>query len=93
MREIGWNERRGCFVDTAKYEDAIRSIFKLYPWESMMEEEFAEQCLHTYKQMRWMEPIWKMLLSNKGILPVLWELYPGHELLLEARFVDGEQRM
>ena len=89
MREIGWNERRGCFVDAGKYEDAIRSIFKLYPWESMMEEKFAEQCLRTYKQMRWMEPIWKMLLSNKGILPVLWELYPEHELLLEARFVDG----
>src|SRR5215472_11251797 len=89
MREIGWNERRGVFVDAGKYEDAIRSIFKLYPWESMMEEEFAEQCLRTYKQMRWIEPIWKMLLSNKGILPVLWELYPGHELLLEARFVNA----
>lgn len=89
MSEIGWNERRGCFVDAGKYEDAIRSIFKLYPWESMMEEEFAEQCLRTYKEVRWMEPIWKMLLSNKGILPVLWELYPGHELLLEAKFVDG----
>jgi glutathionylspermidine synthase len=89
MSEIGWNERRECFVDKGKYEDVIRSIFKLYPWESMMEEQFAEQCLRTYKQMRWIEPIWKMLLSNKGILPVLWELYPGHELLLEARFVGS----
>lgn len=89
MMEVGWNERRGCFVDNGKYEDAIRSIFKLYPWETMMDEAFAEQCLRTYKQMRWIEPIWKMLLSNKGILPVLWELYPGHELLLESRFVDG----
>lgn len=89
MREIGWNERRGCFVDAGKYEDAIRSIFKLYPWESMMEEEFSEQCLRTYREMRWIEPIWKMLLSNKGILPVLWELYPNDELLLEARFVNA----
>lgn len=62
MTEVGWNERRGCFVDNGKYEDAIRSIFKLYPWETMMDEEFAEQCLRTYKQMRWIEPIWKMLL-------------------------------
>ncbi len=89
MQEIGWNERRGAFVDAGKYEDPIRSMFKLYPWESMMEEGFAEQCLRTYKQMRWMEPIWKMLLSNKGILPVLWELYPNHELLLEAHFVGA----
>jgi glutathionylspermidine synthase len=34
----------------------------------------------------WMEPIWKMLLSNKGILPVLWELYPHHPNLLKASF-------
>lgn len=90
MDEIGWNERRNSFVDNTKYEDPIRSLFKLYPWESLLEEEFAPQCLRTYKEMRWIEPIWKMLLSNKGILPILWELYPGHELLLEARFSGPE---
>ncbi len=85
MDEIGWNERRNCFVDNGPYEDAIRSLFKLYPWETMLAEEFAAQALRTYREMRWIEPIWKMLLSDKGILPILWELYPGHELLLEAQ--------
>jgi glutathionylspermidine synthase len=89
MSEIGWNERRNVFVDAGQYEDPIRSIFKLYPWESMMDEEFASQCLRTYKDIRWIEPIWKMLLSNKGILPILWELYPNHELLLESHFVSA----
>jgi glutathionylspermidine synthase len=27
-----------------------------------------------------------MLLSNKGILPILWKLYPGHKNLLPAYF-------
>jgi glutathionylspermidine synthase len=36
----------------------------------------------------WIEPAWKMLLSNKGILPVLWELFPGHPNLLRSSF-DG----
>ncbi len=85
MAEIGWNNRRNCFVDNGPYEDAIRSLFKLYPWETMLEEEFSSQALRTYREMRWIEPIWKMLLSNKGILAILWELYPGHELLLETR--------
>jgi glutathionylspermidine synthase len=31
-----------------------------------------------------------MLLSNKGILPILWQLYPNHELLLEAHFAENE---
>ena len=87
MEEIGWNEQRHCFVDMDEQENKIESIFKLYPWETMLDEAFAAQCLATYKDMRWIEPIWKLLLSNKGILPILWELYPDHPLLLEAHFV------
>ena len=26
--------------------------------------------------------MWKMLLSNKGLLPILWELFPDHPNLL-----------
>ncbi len=33
-----------------------------------------------------MEPVWKMICSNKAILPVLWELFPGHPNLLPASF-------
>ena len=84
MEEIGWNEERQAFVDP--HEDQILSVFKLYPWEMMLDEEFGVHTLATYPDMRWIEPIWKMLLSNKGILPILWRLYPGHELLLEAHF-------
>ena len=41
-------------------------------------------------QTLWIEPIWKMLWSNKGILPVLWRLYPDHPNLLPAFFEDEE---
>jgi glutathionylspermidine synthase len=64
------------------------SIFKLYPWEAMVNEEFGIHAIDTYPNIRWIEPIWKMLLSNKGILPILWELYPNHDLLLPAYFED-----
>lgn len=84
MLDLGWNADRNAFVDLA--ERPIESIFKLYPWETMMSEAFAEHALATYGQMRWIEPIWKMLLSNKGILPILWELYPNHPNLLPAFF-------
>ncbi len=42
--------------------------------------------------MTWIEPIWKLLLSNKGILPILWQLYPNHPLLLPAYFEDHGDR-
>jgi glutathionylspermidine synthase len=35
---------------------------------------------------RWIEPPWKAILSNKGILPLLWERHKGHPNLLEAYF-------
>jgi glutathionylspermidine synthase len=84
MHEIGWNDDQQSFLDPD--EHPMFSIFKLYPWEAMLQEEFGPHALETYTGVRWIEPIWKMLLSNKGILPVLWQLYPNHELLLEAHF-------
>jgi glutathionylspermidine synthase len=84
MQEIGWNDETRAFVDPE--EKRMSSIFKLYPWEMMLDEEFGTHTLDTYQQVRWIEPIWKMLLANKGILAILWELYPGHDLLLEAHF-------
>jgi glutathionylspermidine synthase len=90
MHEIGWNDAQQSFMDMD--DQPIFSIFKLYPWEAMLQEEFGPHALATYQSVRWIEPIWKMLLSNKGILPILWQLYPNHELLLESHF-DGPGTM
>jgi glutathionylspermidine synthase len=84
LQEIGWNDEQQLFLDPD--EQPMFSIFKLYPWEAMLQEEFAPHAIDTYPNIRWIEPIWKMLLSNKGILPILWELNPNHELLLESHF-------
>jgi glutathionylspermidine synthase len=65
-------------------------VFKLYPWEWMTAEEFGEY-LHP-SSVVWMEPPWKMLLSNKGLLPVLWQLFPGHPNLLEASWTRPADR-
>ncbi len=78
--EIGWDG--GAFVGPD--DQPLTAVFKLYPWEWMVREEFGKH-LHTATTL-WVEPAWKMLLSNKGILPVLWGLYPDHPNLLEAHF-------
>lgn len=84
MNEIGWNSHRNAFMDLQ--ERPMRTIFKLYPWEWMLEEPFAVNALRTYPNVQWIEPIWKMLLSSKGILAILWELFPNHPNLLPAYF-------
>ena len=80
--EIGWDGSG--FVDPNG--DPLGAVFKLYPWEWMVREEFGKHI--GAADTMWVEPAWKMLLSNKGLLPVLWQLYPRHPLLLEASF-DG----
>jgi glutathionylspermidine synthase len=54
----------------------------------MVREAFGRNLLKG--TMRVIEPAWKMLLSNKAILPVLWEMFPGHPNLLAASFEPGK---
>jgi glutathionylspermidine synthase len=76
MEDVGWHARDERFVDLDETE--IRTLCKLYPWEWIVSEPFGRHVTRT----SWIEPIWKMLLSNKALLVVLWELYPGHPNLL-----------
>jgi glutathionylspermidine synthase len=82
--QIGWDHDRAAFVGLR--EEPIATLFKLYPWEWLVREPFAVHLEATEEQTRWIEPAWKMVLSNKGILPLLWELNPGHPNLLPAYF-------
>jgi len=82
MASIGWDSIAQEFVD--QEGRPIQTIFKLYPWEWMLREEFAPHALATYRRTQWIEPLWKALLSNKAILAVLWELFPSHPNLLPS---------
>lgn len=82
IEDIGWDSARRVFTDLD--ENPIRYCFKLYPWEWMQREEFGPHLLES--DCRWLEPPWKAILSNKAILPILWELFPDSPYLVEARF-------
>jgi glutathionylspermidine synthase len=78
--DIGWDGSRFVGPD----DQPLKTVFKLYPWEWMVREEFGKHLGSA--DTGWLEPPWKMLLSNKGILPVLWQLFPNHPYLLAASF-------
>lgn len=82
IEQIGWSADDARFVDLEGH--AITHCFKLYPWEFLFRDEFGEHLLEAHT--RWFEPAWKAILSNKSLLPLLWELFPRHENLLEASF-------
>ena len=99
MRQIGWDHTANCFADLKR--QPIRTLFKLYPWEWVLQDDFGQHALDTMNskeqkpvegKVQWIEPIWKMLWSNKALLAILWELNPNHELLLPA-YLDGPRNL
>ncbi|MFB9906454.1 glutathionylspermidine synthase family protein [Allokutzneria oryzae] len=85
IEEIGWDPELKRFVDLR--EDPMSTVVKLYPWEWVVDDPFGRHAVESQPNTLWVEPLWKMLLSNKALLAVLWEMYPGHPNLLPA-FLD-----
>lgn len=88
MEEIGLGEK-GQFTDTQ--DQVISNLFKLYPWEFMFREIFSTKL--TDAGVRWLEPAWKSIISNKALLPLLWEMYPNHPNLLPAYFAGESHNL
>jgi glutathionylspermidine synthase len=84
LADIGWDGRR--FVDMEA--EPITRLFKLYPWEWLLTDAYGANILPSGIHM--IEPGWKMLLSNKAILSLLWHLHPNHPNLLPASFERGD---
>ncbi|WP_444932771.1 glutathionylspermidine synthase family protein [Microbulbifer sp. EKSA008] len=83
IEDIGRDEA-GQFTDLN--DQVITWMFKLYPWEFMLREEFGT--LLAGSNVRWLEPPWKAIISNKALLPMLWKLFPEHPNLLPSFFED-----
>ena len=86
MEDIGWDERSKFFVDLEN--NPMKTIFKLYPYEWLVNEQYAAFFRESINYTQWIEPVWKMMWSNKAILALLWELNPGHENLLPTYFTS-----
>lgn len=83
IEEIGLSDD-GWFTDADDF--AVTTLFKLYPWEWLLREPFADHI--PASNCQFIEPAWKSILSNKGLLPLLWERFPDHPNLLPAIFED-----
>lgn len=86
IEDIGLS-RDGRFTDLE--DRVIGALFKLYPLEYMFAEEFGPALPGSGIQL--IEPPWKLILANKGLLSLLWERFEGHPNLLPARDADGSE--
>ncbi|WP_163598333.1 glutathionylspermidine synthase family protein [Moraxella catarrhalis] len=77
---IGYRMNDGQFTDLN--DNIIRHLFKLYPWEWLLAEEFGQHIASS--NIHLIEPAYKLLMSNKALLTILWEMFPNHPNLLAA---------
>ena len=93
--EIEFGGEEGIFFEGENYE----LWFKLIPWEDIALEESDLAMLLTdiIKNQKAIifNPAYTLLFQSKGILKILWDLYPNHPLLLESSFepLEGEKQV
>jgi len=60
----------------------------VYPKEWLINEIDPKDDLlkYDFQNLVLIEPPWKLILSNKAILPLLWEMFPNHPNLVPAYY-------
>jgi len=71
-------------------EESYELWFKLIPWEDIALEEsdlsmILKNIIVNQKAIIF-NPAYALLFQSKGLLKILWDLYPNHPLLLESSF-------
>lgn len=84
--EVKFSEEEGVFANDVNYE----FLFKLLPWENIAIDE-PELALIMRKMMEnkntiFLNPAYTLMFQSKRFLKLLWDLFPGHPLLLETSF-------
>jgi glutathionylspermidine synthase len=90
--DLGWsaapdgNPADSYFVDLT--DERVRTLYKLLPWDWILSDPFGDNMAQASiaGQLNTIEPAWKLVASSKGILPILWNMFPGHPNLLECHF-------
>ncbi|WP_179944231.1 glutathionylspermidine synthase family protein [Sulfurovum lithotrophicum] len=84
--EIEFSAEEGIFYNDENYE----LWFKLIPWEdiALEESDLAMLLTNIIKNQKAIifNPAYTLMFQSKGMLKILWDLYPGHPLLLETSF-------
>lgn len=88
LPEVVFSPEDGIFIERKGEYLPFDFCFKLIPWEFIAYEEPALMDILTELTLKEktivLNPAYAMLFQSKGILKVLWELYPNHPYLLET---------
>ncbi len=90
--DIGWSTPEGADASDGMFVDVqnepIELLYKLLPWDWALSDPFGDHLAQAVmnNSVRIIEPAWKLVMSSKGILPILWKMFPDHPFLVPAYF-------
>lgn len=93
--EVSFDDENGIFWNEQNWE----YWFKLIPWEMIAidESDLALIIKNIIKNQKAiiLNPAYTLLFQSKGIMKILWDLYPNHPLLLESSFepLNGKKQV
>ena len=93
--DVEFDAEEGIFYNDTNYE----LWFKLIPWEeiALEESDLAMLLSNIVKNQKAIifNPAYTLLFQSKGLLKILWDLYPNHPLLLESSFepLEGQKQV
>lgn len=91
IEDIQMDNARSAFYTDA--EQPIENIFKLYPYEWMLNEMFGPFLPSTREQTLWIEPAYKAILSNKMLMVYLYQLFPESPYILPAFYGGWDSKV
>lgn len=84
--EVGFSDELGIF----KNEENFEYWFKLIPWETIAIDEgelaLTLTSIIQNKKAIILNPPYTLLFQSKGIMKILWDLFPNHPLLLQSQY-------
>jgi len=95
MDDVEFDEEEGISYQDKNYE----LWFKLIPWEdiALEESDLAMILTNIVKNQKAIifNPAYTLLFQSKGLLKILWDLYPNHPLLLKSSFepLEGQKQV
>jgi glutathionylspermidine synthase len=87
LNEVRWSDGDREVRDP--HENRIDTLFMAYPWDVLAGDEFGKEFIK-HDPATFIEPPWRTLLSSKGMLCALWDMFPNHPNLLPASY-DAER--
>lgn len=92
--ELDYNDNYSKILPNFGYHQTFSHVLKMYPYEWIVHEINADPLLAAdLEDLDTIEPAWKLIIGNKAILPLLWEMFPNHKNLLPAYFIDPKVQL